>query len=96
PYVEINPADAENLGVSTGRWAVVESRRGSARARAFVTPTVPAGQLFLPMHDGATNQLTLSSFDPESRQPAYKACAAQIRPAVDGEIPNDHDTLPTH
>jgi assimilatory nitrate reductase catalytic subunit len=96
PYVEINPADAENLGVSTGRWAVVESRRGSARARAFVTPTVPAGQLFLPMHDGATNQLTLSSFDPESRQPTYKACAARVRPAVDGEIPNDHNTLPTH
>ena len=96
PYVEINPADAENLGLSTGRWAVVESRRGSASARAFVTPTMPAGQLFLPMHDGTTNQLTLSSFDPESRQPAYKACAARVRPAVDGEIPNDHDALPTH
>jgi anaerobic selenocysteine-containing dehydrogenase len=96
PYVEINPADAENLGLTSGRWAVVESRRGSARARAFVTPTVPAGQLFLPMHDAATNQLTLASFDAESRQPAYKACAARVRPAVRAEIPKDHDDSHTH
>jgi assimilatory nitrate reductase catalytic subunit len=81
PYVEINPVDAEPLGLATGRWAVVESRRGAARARAFVTPTVPAGQLFLPMHDGSTNRLTLSAFDAESRQPAYKACAARVRAA---------------
>jgi anaerobic selenocysteine-containing dehydrogenase len=87
PYVEINPADAEALGLSSGEWVVVESRRGSARARAFVTPTVPAGQLFLPMHDGSTNLLTLSSFDPESRQPAYKACAARVYAARDTEHP---------
>ena len=31
------------------------------------------------MHDGSTNRLTLASFDPESRQPAYKACAARVR-----------------
>jgi assimilatory nitrate reductase catalytic subunit len=86
PYVEINPADAQVLGLATGSWAIVESRRGSARARAFVTPTVPEGVLFLPMHHSATNVLTLPSFDPESRQPAYKACAAQIRAARDGEI----------
>jgi len=86
-YVEINPSDAEGLGVTTGCWVVVESRRGAARARAFVTPTIPAGQLFLPMHDGSTNLLTLSAFDPESRQPAYKACAARVRPAREGVIP---------
>ena len=72
----------------------IEARFGPRPGVCY--PTVPAGQLFLPMHDGATNQLTLSSFDPESRQPTYKACAARVRPAVDGEIPNDHDTLPTH
>ena len=32
------------LGVRPGRRVVVESRRGSARARAFVTPTVPRGR----------------------------------------------------
>ncbi len=85
PYVEINPADALAIGLTTGCWAVIESRRGEARARAFVTPTVPAGQLFLPMHDSSTNRLTLAAFDPESRQPSYKACAVQIRAAGDAE-----------
>jgi len=96
PYVEIHPADAEALGLTSGRWAIVESRRGSARARAFVTPTIPAGQLFLPMHDGSTNLLTLSAFDPESRQPAYKACAVRVRPARNEEVSNDPDAPTTH
>ncbi len=94
PYVEINPVDAEALGLTTGRWVVVESRRGAARARAFVTPTVPGGQLFLPMHDGSTNRLTLAAFDPESRQPAYKACAVRVRAARAGEGPRD--SRPSH
>ena len=86
PYLEINPADAAAIGLHPGDWAVVESRRGQTTARAVVTPTVPQGQLFLPMHDASTNQLTDSVFDPESRQPAYKATAARIRPARSGEI----------
>ncbi len=96
PYVEINPADARELGLVTGRWGVVESRRGSARARAFVTPTVPAGLLFMPMHDGSTNRLTLAAFDPESRQPAYKACAVRIRAAADGEAAHPTSGPTTH
>lgn len=32
------------------------------------------------MHDGSTNQLTDAVFDPESRQPAYKACAVRVLP----------------
>ena len=79
PYVEINPADAEGLGLRPGQWVIVESRRGQARVRAFLTPTVPMRHLFLPMHDGSTNRLTDAVFDPESRQPAYKACTARVR-----------------
>ncbi|WP_165251259.1 molybdopterin oxidoreductase family protein [Paludisphaera soli] len=96
PYVEINPVDAEAAGLATGDWAVVASRRGEARARAFVTPTVAAGQLFLPMHDAATNRLTLAAFDAESRQPSYKSCAARVRAARAGEIPRRADTSTSH
>ncbi len=56
------------------------NRRGRVRAKAFVTPTVPQGQVFLPMHDHTTNALTFPDFDPNSRQPAYKGCAVRIRP----------------
>lgn len=87
PYVEIHPTTAEGLGLAAGDWVVVESRRGAARTRAFITPTVEPGHLFLPMHDDSTNLLTLAVFDPESRQPAYKACAVRARAARLDEIP---------
>ncbi|WP_337173264.1 molybdopterin-dependent oxidoreductase [Paludisphaera sp.] len=96
PYVEIHPADAEALGLAPGDWAVIESRRGAAAARAFVTPTVAQGDLFLPMHDAATNLLTLAAFDPESRQPAYKACAVRARAARRGEAPAAGDPSTNH
>jgi assimilatory nitrate reductase catalytic subunit len=78
--VEIHPADAERSGVTRGAWVAVESRRGKIRARALVTATVGAGRVFVPMHDAATNRLTDPIFDPQSRQPAYKACAVRVRP----------------
>jgi assimilatory nitrate reductase catalytic subunit len=78
--VEVHPSDARRLGLAAGAWVVVESRRGRVEARAFVTPTVPTGHVFLPMHDPAVNLLTFPAFDPYSRQPAYKACAVRLRP----------------
>jgi assimilatory nitrate reductase catalytic subunit len=79
PYVEINPADAQELGIRPRQWVVVSSRRGEMRARAFITPCVATGQLFLPMHYKDVNRLTFAAFDPYSRQPSYKACAVRLR-----------------
>jgi assimilatory nitrate reductase catalytic subunit len=78
---EINPADAQRFGISPNDWIYVESPRGQVRARAFLTPTIGPGQLFLPMHDASTNRLTDAVFDPYSKQPAYKACSARIERA---------------
>ena len=80
-YVEINPADATRLGIEAGDEVSISSRRASITAVAFVTSTVRAGQLFVPMHYRAVNRLTHSAFDPHSRQPSYKYCAVTIRPA---------------
>jgi assimilatory nitrate reductase catalytic subunit len=60
---------------------IVESRRGQMTARAFVTHGVQPKQVFVPMHYAHTNQLTLGSFDPYSRQPSYKHCAVRLRVA---------------
>ncbi len=78
-YVEINPIDAQEARVKSHELVLVESRRGAIQARAVITGTTAPGQIFVPMHYAATNQLTLSAFDPDSRQPAYKACAVRIR-----------------
>ncbi|HVV98852.1 MAG TPA: molybdopterin oxidoreductase family protein, partial [Planctomycetaceae bacterium] len=77
--VEINPADAEQLGVAPGELVSVESQRGRLEAHAFITYTIQPGQVFLPMHDASVNRLTDGVFDPYSRQPSYKACAVRVR-----------------
>jgi len=76
--VEINPADAAQLGIAPGETVRVRSRRGEAKATAVVTRTVQAGQIFLPMHFDEVNRLTYPAFDPHSRQPSYKACAVRL------------------
>jgi assimilatory nitrate reductase catalytic subunit len=83
PYVEISPPDAATQGIHANAWVIVRSRRGMVRARAFVSHVVQPGQVFMPMHFARTNQLTLASFDPYSRQPSYKACAVRIEVAPD-------------
>ena len=82
PYVELSPRDAAALGLRADAWVMVRSQRGQVRARAFVSHVVQPGQVFMPMHDAATNQLTFAAFDPYSRQPSYKACAVRIEPAA--------------
>ncbi len=77
-YVEINPQDAERLKIKDGAKVRVESRRGAVQVVAQVTHTVAPGQVFMPMHYGETNQLTLRAVDPYSRQPSYKACAVRL------------------
>ncbi len=81
PYVEINPQDARRERIQPNTMVTVTSQRGSLQAKAFVTPTVQAGQVFIPMHYKETNQLTHAHFDPYSRQPSYKNCAVRISPA---------------
>ena len=88
-YVEVAPLDAAARGLRSGDRVRVSSRRGDVVATAFVTPTVAPGQVFLPMHDRSVNVLTSPAFDPQSRQPAYKYAAVDVRPASarDGRDP---------
>ena len=95
PYVEINPADARALGLEPHEWVVVESRRGSMRARAHPTYVVQPGQLFIPMHYAETNRLTLAIFDPYSRQPAYKHCAVRVRRETEAPAASKRDETKT-
>ena len=77
-YVEINPEDAQRLGIQPNSKVWVQSRRARVEVTASVTPSVAAGQLFMPMHYARMNQLTKASFDPYSRQPSYKYCAVSL------------------
>ena len=84
PFVEIHPRTAEALGIETGDWAVVESRRGSCTVRAQVTTTIRPDVVFVPYHwagPKSINQVTIAAQDPVSKIPEYKVCAVPVRRA---------------
>jgi len=77
---EINPLDAQRLGVEEGAWIKMISRRGSVRVRATLTDRSQVGTIFIPYHfaEVPVNQLTLNSLDRLSRSPQYKICAIRV------------------
>ncbi len=77
-YVEINPKDAKKVNIQENLWVYVSTKRGMVRAQAMIVSTLKAGQIFMPMHYEETNKLTFPAFDPYSRQPSYKICAAKV------------------
>ena len=80
-YVEVSPEDARTRGIASNDLVEVFSPRGQVTAHAFVTRSVRPGEVFIPMHGPTINKLTFAAFDPYSRQPAFKACAVNLRPA---------------
>ena len=79
-WLEIHPADAERQGVREGAEVEVESRWGSCRARARLSPRVIPGTLFLSFHFPEThaNRVTGPSRDPDSHCPEYKLTAVRL------------------
>jgi formate dehydrogenase alpha subunit len=78
--VEMHPDDAEALGLETGDWVKVSSRRGQITLRVLVTGRSPVGVVFIPFHfaEAAANVLTLNRVDPRAKIPDYKVCAVQV------------------
>ena len=81
---EINPFDAETLGLVTGDWVNVSSRRGTITLRALVTGRSPEGTVFVPFHfaEAAANLLTLDRVDERAKIPDYKNTAIKIEKTV--------------
>ncbi len=81
-FVEINPKDAERLGVRTRSRVRVVSRRGEIAVKALVTERAPEGIVFIPFHfhDAAVNLITSTAVDPVAKIPEFKVCAVKIVP----------------
>ena len=77
---ELNPDDAEKLGVNGDRRVRVTSRRGSIEAEAWVTDRVPPGMVYTNFHfpEASANELTLAALDPVSKVPEYKVTAVKV------------------
>ncbi len=79
--LDLNPTDADKLGLRDGARIRVISIRAELTTLVRITNCVSAGEVYLPMHDSRVNQLTHGSFDPLSRQPSYKHSAVKLVPA---------------
>lgn len=99
-WVELSPDDAAGAGIAEGDLTEVSTPRGTVEAKARITD-LRDGVLFLPFHYGywdttgsgpdgagrAANELTLTDWDPASKQPIFKSGAARIRRLADCDGP---------
>jgi anaerobic selenocysteine-containing dehydrogenase len=91
-WVECSAGDARRLGLGEGDLAEVATPRGVVRARVRITG-IRDGVVFLPFHYGywdtphgsrptdggrAANELTVTDWDPVSKQPLFKSAAARV------------------
>jgi formate dehydrogenase major subunit/formate dehydrogenase alpha subunit len=78
--VEINPFDADQLGINGKKRVRVTSRRGAIEAEAWVTDRVPPGMVYANFHfpEASANELTIAALDPVSKIPEYKVAAVKV------------------
>lgn len=83
PWVELAPEDAGALGLVDGDEVLVTSPRGQVRCPLRVRAGRP-GTAFLPFHyagPGEANRLTMTVWDPVSKQPTSKTAAYRVERA---------------
>lgn len=88
-WVEMSVKDAEEQAISEGDLLEISSARGTIRARVRITG-ICEGVVFVPFHYGywdvsdtdehqrAANELTITDWDPVSKQPIFKTAAVRV------------------
>lgn len=86
--LEINPQDAEKIGLRDGERVRVLSRRGEIVTRAAITSNIRAGEVFCSFHfaESPINRLTVAAVDPKAKCPELKVCAVRVE-AIQEEQP---------
>ncbi len=86
-FVEVNPKDAERLGIRHGDRVRVTTRRGSVVVLARVADRTRPGAVWMPFHfaETSTNLLTNDAFDNITRTAEYKCCACKVELAEELE-----------
>ena len=100
-WIELSPPDADGLGVKEGDVVRVESPRGTMEARARVSGIregvvfAPFHYGYFDTKgkdapDGGTrpraaNELTITDWDPVSKQPIFKVAAVRVTKVADGD-----------
>lgn len=104
-WVEISPTDAAALGLGEGDIVRVTSARGELVVPVRVGD-IREGSVFAPFHYGyfdaaasvssghasAANELTVTEWDPVSKQPLFKNAAVKLEKVADADGPSDAPT----
>ncbi|MEV8378787.1 molybdopterin oxidoreductase family protein [Kribbella sp. NPDC056861] len=104
-WVELSVADAARLGITEGDVVQVESPRGAIEVQARVGQ-VMKGAVFAPFHYGSwdlddpkpghqsrqANELTMTVWDPVSKQPYFKTAACRVTKVRDSDNPSPAPT----
>jgi anaerobic selenocysteine-containing dehydrogenase len=100
PWVEMSSCDGERLGIAEGDVVEVTTARGAVTAPCRISG-IRDGVVFVPFHYGywdvdttdgqshhrAANELTLTDWDPVSKQPLFKTAAARVTRLRAGDAP---------
>lgn len=81
--MELNPEDAEALGITAEDTVTVASRRGAVKTRVHLTDRIQRGVVFMTFHfaETATNLLTNPDVCHIAKTPELKVCAVRIEKA---------------
>jgi len=79
-YVEVNPIDAKNWGITDKEIVRVISRRGSIEVPVRISDRPKLGIVFIPFHfsEAPVNKLTNAALDPVCKIPEFKVAACKI------------------
>lgn len=85
-YIQINTADAAQLGIADQELVWVHSRQGKVITRANVSDRPNQGAVYMTYQwwIGACNELVAENLSPITKTPEYKYCAVRIVP-IDGQ-----------
>jgi anaerobic selenocysteine-containing dehydrogenase len=102
-WLEVNVHDAEELGLREGDRARVEGQNGLLEAAVRISG-IRRGMVFVPFHYGywdtdhpegpgqhpgrAANEMTVTGWDPVSKQPPFKVTAVSVVKVADGDGPS--------
>ncbi len=80
PIVDINPEDAQTLGIYNGMAVKLANERGEAIFKARINPRVPKGRLFADFHfdKALVNLLVSPGLDALMDTPEYKVSAVSL------------------
>lgn len=102
-FVQISKEDAARYGIAEGDMIEISSRRGKVTEPARIGGIIP-GHVFIPFHYGywdnpersrAANELTITEWDPVSKQPHFKYSAVKISKAGEGFIDKIENAIET-